>query len=265
VEKITSTTNPKIKKIVKLQKASERREQGVFIIEGFKEITFALEAGYTIDSLFYCPDIITNIDVKKISAKNIFEITREVFAKIAYREGSDGMLAIVKQINRTLKDIKLTPNPFIIVIEAIEKPGNLGAILRTADASKADAVIIADPRTDIYNPNVIRSSVGCVFTTQVVACTNQEVFDWLKKNNISVYAAALHPKSETYFNFNYTKPTAIVLGTEADGLTDFWLMNSDEKIIIPMLGKNDSLNVSNAAAILAYEVVRQRQLAMSNV
>jgi TrmH family RNA methyltransferase len=265
VEKITSTTNPKIKNIVKLQKASERREQGVFIIEGFKEITFAMEAGFTIESLFYCPDIIINININKISAKNLYEITREVFAKIAYREGSDGLLAIVKQVKHTLKDIKLSATPFVIILEAVEKPGNLGAILRTADASKADAVIIADPRTDIYNPNVIRSSVGCVFTTQVVASTNQEVYDWLKKNNISVYTAALHPKSETYFNFNYTKPTAIVLGTEADGLTDFWLKNSDKKIIIPMLGKNDSLNVSNAAAVLAYEVVRQRQLAMSNV
>ena len=262
MEKISSLQNPKIKNINKLtSKARERKEQGLFIIEGAREITLALEGGYTLDSVFVCPELFVKTDYPQVlhtvSPLILFEVSSEVFNKIAYREGSDGLLALAKPKSHSLEALSLPENPFIIIIEAVEKPGNLGAILRTADAAPAHAVIVCDPHTDMYNPNVIRSSVGCLFTVQTAICSNQEALDFLKKKNIHSYAAELNA-AEFYQNVDFSHPSAIIMGTEADGLSSFWLEHANSRIKIPMRGKIDSLNVSVSTAILSFEVMRQR-------
>ena len=180
-----------------------------------------------------------------------------MFEKIAYREGSDGLLTLASPKNHTLNDLKLSETPFIIILEAVEKPGNLGAILRTADAAQADAVIICDPATDLYNPNAIRSSVGCLFTVQTAVCSSQDALDFLRYKKIKSFAAELQA-SQWYQDTDFSVPSAIVMGTEADGLTDFWLTNADARIKIPMRGKIDSLNVSVSTAVLTFEAMRQR-------
>jgi len=261
MEIISSVQNPKIKNIAKLAKNKERKEQNLFIIEGARELSLALVAGYEIDSVFICPALFVKTDypdvLKTIFDKKIFEVTEPVFEKIAYREGSDGLLTLAKPKSHTLENLKLSDIPFIIILEAVEKPGNLGAILRTADAAQADAVIICDPATDLYNPNSIRSSVGCLFTVQTAVCTSREALGYLQRNNIKSFAAELKA-SQWYQNTDFTLPSAIIMGTEADGLTDFWLSNADMCIKIPMRGKIDSLNVSVSTAVLTFEAMRQR-------
>lgn len=268
-EKISSVQNTKVKNVIHLAKASERKEQNLFVAEGFREINLAANAGFEIKSLFYCPEVGRSKDVSdlvvSLSKKTtVFEITDAVFAKMAYRENSDGLIALA--VPRYLKpdELKLKKNPLLIVLEKVEKPGNLGAVLRTADAAAVDAVLVCDPHTDIYNPNVIRSSIGCIFTNQVVCCTSQEAIAWMRKKNIKSYAAAL-TASGWYHETEMTGATAIVLGTEADGLTDFWLNGCDAQIKIPMLGQIDSLNVSNATAIMVYEALRQRNFKQNGV
>lgn len=262
VEKISSFQNPKIKNLIKLHKAQERKEQDLFLVEGLKEINMALDAGFILTSLFWCPAMgILMSEAKNIDKKNDFkyEISAEMFARIAYRDKSDGLMGVFRQKKIELNKIIPDKNSLVVVLESVEKPGNLGAILRTADAASVFAILVCDSRTDIFNPNVVRSSMGCLFTNRVITCTNEEALKWLRKNEIHVYSAAIHPESRPYHQFNYSKSsTAIVMGTEADGLTEFWLKNCDEKIIIPMLGTIDSLNVSNTTAILIYEVMRQR-------
>ena len=260
IEKITSIQNPKIKNIVKLQqKSAERKKQNLIVIEGLREINLANRSGMKLKSLFICSDIISYDDVMIDFNSQIhcFEITKEVFEKLAYRGSTEGVIALAEPKIVDLNDIKLRVNPLVIILESVEKPGNLGAILRTADAAKADAVIICDSLTDIYNPNVIRSSVGCVFTNQVVACTTDETIFWLKEKGIKSFAAAL-TATKFYHDTDLSESVAIVMGTEADGLTEKWLKGSDEQIIIPMNGEIDSLNVSTSAAILIFEAMRQR-------
>jgi TrmH family RNA methyltransferase len=180
---------------------------------------------------------------------------------MAYRDNVDGVVALVVPKSLRLADVKLPANPLVIVLEAVEKPGNLGAILRTADAAKADAVIVCDPQTDLYNPNTIRSSLGSLFTNQVVAAPSAEVLAWLKSYGITSYAAALTGK-EFYHHQDFTRPTAIVMGTEATGLTNTWLRGADKQIKVPMRGEVDSLNVSATTAILVFEACRQRNFGM---
>ena len=258
MELITSTSNARIKNIVKLQeKASERRAQDLVVIEGGREIGLALEAGLEVKELFVCPEINKNEEAGKfLSIGSLTQVSKEVFSKIAYREGSDGLIALARPQKLSLEKIKLSKNPLIIILEAVEKPGNLGAILRTADAAHADAVIICDTKTDIYNPNVIRASIGTLFTNQVAVAASEEVMEWLKKNAITPYPAALTAK-KNYLQAALEKPCAIVMGTEADGLSEKWL-NAGEQIKIPMLGKIDSLNVSTSCAVIVFEVVRKR-------
>lgn len=260
---ITSLQNPTIKNIVKLGKSKERREQNLFLVEGARELSLALESNYYVKSVFVCrelfsktkyPKVLDNIGDAKIS-----DISITVFEKVAYRENSDGLIALMKPKCHTLENLQLTDNPFLIILESVEKPGNLGAILRTADAAHVDAVVICDPHTDIYNPNAIRSSVGGVFTVPLAVCTSTEAIKWLKNNNIRSFAAELQA-SENYQNVDFTKPSAIVMGTEADGLSNVWLNNADKRIIIPMRGKIDSLNVSVSTAILTFEAMRQRSM-----
>lgn len=261
-EKITSVHNPKVKNVIHLGKSSERKEQNLFIVEGCREITLAANAGYEFRNLFYCPEVgkvkqVTDLVSYLSKRTTVFEITVSVFGKMAYRENSDGLIALMVPKYKKLEELKLTVNPLIIVLEKVEKPGNLGAVLRTADAAKVDAVLVCDPATDIFNPNVVRSSIGCLFTNQVVCCTSQEAIAWMRKHKIRSYAAAL-TATHYYHETDLTGSSAIVLGTEADGLTEFWLKESDDQIKIPMLGQIDSLNVSNATAIIVYEAKRQR-------
>jgi TrmH family RNA methyltransferase len=256
---ISSTQNPKIKSLLALEKPRERRKQQLFVIEGKKEIGMALEAGYKIGNLFFCEDLISLNELKSLGVEEKFlaRVTKEVFDKIAIRENSGGVIAVAEMKAHSLIQIQLSKNPLLLILEGVEKPGNLGAILRTADAAGVDAVIISDPQTDFYNPNVIRSSIGCIFTKQVAAATSDETIQWLKKNDISILCTYLEA-SKPYHTIDYTKPSAIVMGTESTGLTKAWTENSDANIIIPMGGKIDSMNVSTAAAVVVFEAKRQR-------
>lgn len=258
---ITSLQNPAIKNIVKLSKSKVRTEQQLFVIEGARELSLALEGGYEITGAYVCREFFNHTRypsvLDPIDEKMVVDISREVFHKIAYRENSDGIVVLAKPKQHGLDNLKLTNNPFLIILESVEKPGNLGAVLRTADASAADAVIVCDPRTDLYNPNVIRSGVGTLFTVQTALCTSAEAYEWLTQNNIASFAAELQA-AEFYQHCDFTGPSAIVMGTEAEGLTGFWLNNATKRIKIPMRGKIDSLNVSVSTAVLTFEAMRQR-------
>jgi len=256
---ITSTQNPKIKNLLTLEKPRERRKQGLFVIEGRREISLALQAGYKIGNLFFCDELITPAELEDLNPGNklLIPVSKEVFEKIAIRENSGGVVAVAEQKTHRLDDIRLSRNPLVLVLESIEKPGNLGAILRTADAAALDAVIICDPQTDFYNPNVIRSSVGCIFTNQVASATSAETLQWLEKNNITPYSAYLGASSP-YHTVDFKGPSAIVMGTESTGLSKTWITENQHPIIIPMAGKIDSMNVSVAAAVIVFEARRQR-------
>lgn len=255
-EVITSVSNSIIKNIVKLSgKSSERKSQNLIVIEGAREINLAKENGFEIEILFVCSEIIKQ---NFFEFNSVVEVSKNVFKKIAYRENSDGLIALAKPKFLKLSELRFSANPFIIILESVEKPGNLGAILRTADAAGADAVIICDAKTDLYNPNVIRSSIGCVFTNQIVVSFSDAVLQFLREKKIKIFAAALSAK-KNYTEVDLTLPSAIAMGTEAHGLTAKWLAAAGEQIKIPMLGKIDSLNVSTSCAILAFEAVRQRR------
>ena len=257
---INSINNQKIKDLVKLKKAGERREKGLIIIDGSREIELAQKSGMDILELFYCPALIKkevkyffNIDCEKIT-----EVSEAVFLKICYKENPDGYFALAKTSFLSLNSVKLNKNPLIVVLEAVEKPGNLGAIIRTAYATGVDLIIINDNQTDIYNPNVIRASEGFVFNKSIIICSLDETIDWLKKNKIVSFGAATSGKN------NYTKekmngPVAIIMGSEANGLSDKWLKRADKLVKIPMAKGIDSLNVSVSAAVLLYEALRQRE------
>lgn len=260
MKQISSVQNPFIKSLVQLQeKAKSRKQSGTFLIEGQREITLALKGGYTLQTILFVPEIISfESIVSQVNQKvEYIEITKEVYQKLAYRDTTEGVLAIAETKPLLLADLKLSENPLILVAEGIEKPGNIGAILRTADAANIDAVIIANPKSDLYNPNVVRSSVGCLFTRQIATDTTENVIEYLKQNNINFYSATLQ-NSTAYHTQNYTLPTALVVGTEATGLTQNWRDQSTSNIIIPMQGEIDSMNVSVAAAILLFEAKRQR-------
>ena len=276
---LTSTQNPRIKALLTLQlKSSERRKQGLFVVEGQRELSHCIEAGLDIDSLFYCPDLLpapptfptSSIDIHSTlpthltspthptSPIKIYEVTPAVYEKIAYRGSTEGIIAIIRSKPLTLSDLKFPENPLLVVLESVEKPGNLGAVLRSADAAGADAVIVCDPLTDLYNPNLIRSSVGAIFTVPCVACTSADCIRFLKEHGIQILTAQLQD-SRPYYDSPMTTGTAIIMGTESTGLTTQWRQAADAHIRIPMLGQLDSLNVSVSAAILLFEAVRQRK------
>ena len=315
-EIITSGQNPKIKELLALQEKSRtRREKGLFVVEGRRELGHCIGAGFRVRTLFVCREILgeeglkeildgigsrseqCNVKTSKAEAKAdkaaidkndgtkpedtaksgmnaeknglntekggnepelmIIEVPKALYDKIAYRGGTEGVIAEVEWKERGLKDIRLGEKPLIMVLEAVEKPGNLGAVLRSADAAGADAVIICDPLTDLYNPNLIRASIGAVFSRQVATASSEDTVRWLKENGIKILTAQLQD-SEWYYAEDMRGGVAIVMGTEATGLTDFWRKSADAHIKIPMLGQLDSLNVSVSAAILLYEAVRQR-------
>ena len=258
---ITSSQNTYIKELVQLKdKSRERRKTGLFLIEGQREISLALKGGYQLETILFYSELFPIEQLNNLTTQptNTIEISKEVYQKLAYRGTTEGVLAVAKSKPNSLADLKLDKeHPLILVAEAPEKPGNIGAILRTADAANVDAVIIANPKTDLYNPNIIRSSVGCVFTNSIATGTTEEIISFLKAQNITIYCAALQA-SVDYHTQDYTKPSAIVVGTEATGLSNLWLESSTQNIIIPMQGEIDSMNVSVAAGILIFEAVRQR-------
>ena len=260
---ISSTQNPKIKHLLALQqKSSLRREEGLFVVEGRREIGHCIEAGYDIDSLFMLAPKgqeahAANVIGKPMPAERSFTLTPNIYEKVAYRESTEGAIAIVRTKRQSLSELPLPQEPLIVVLESVEKPGNLGAVLRSADAAGVDAVIVCDPLTDLYNPNLIRSSIGAVFTVPVVACSSEECIAFLKSKGIKILTAQLQD-SELYYATDMTCGTAIVMGTESTGLTTQWRKAADAHIRIPMLGALDSLNVSVSAAILMFEAVRQR-------
>lgn len=256
---ITSLQNPKIKQAVKLRDRRERDESGLFLIEGYRELKRAVDAGWKIETLFYCPEFFLGTNEKELISKcnDCYLCTKEVFAKISYRDRPDGLLGVAPKRHLKLADIKLKKNPFLLVAESIEKPGNLGTILRSCDAAGVDAVIVSDPTTDIYNPNVVRSSVGTLFTLPVLETASQETLSFLKKNKITIAAATPHAE-KTFTEANFKEPIAIVVGTEQYGLTEEWMKQAEVLVRIPMLGVADSLNVASAATLLLYEVLRQR-------
>lgn len=264
---ISSTQNPKIKSLIALQqKSSERRKQGLFCVEGQRELQHCLEAGMEIDTIFCCPELLhstsadSTLDIENVkTCRGTYEVTENVYSKIAYRGGTEGLVAEVRVPVRSLSSLTLSDKALIVVVESVEKPGNLGAILRSADAAGADAVIVCDPLTDLYNPNLIRSSIGAIFTVPCIACTSDECISFLKSHGIRILTAQLQD-SQLYYETDMTHATAIVMGTEATGLTDAWRKAADAHIRIPMNGCLDSLNVSVSAAILLFEAVRQRRL-----
>lgn len=262
-EIITSAQNPKIKNLLALQeKSKERRKSGLFVVEGRRELLHCIEAGYEPYAVFCCPEIISEDDLHDIASKcgcAFFELPIHLYDKVAYRGGTEGVIAELRCKDMGLETLNLPENPLVVVLESVEKPGNLGAVLRSADASGADAVIVCDHLTDMYNPNLIRSSIGAIFTVPVATASSEDTISWLKANGIKIYTAQLQD-SEWYYDTDMRGGTAIVMGTEATGLTDCWRQAADAHIKIPMLGRLDSLNVSVSAAILMFEAVRQRNI-----
>ena len=261
MKKITSIQNTYIKDLLKLQdKSRERRKKGLFLVEGKREISLILKGNYLIDSLLYVPDFFSEVELQNLKAQtpHLIEITKEIYKKLAYRDSTEGIIAVVKTKEFSLTNIKFSSKtPLILILESIEKPGNIGAMLRTADAANIDAVFIADAKSDMYNPNIIRSSVGCVFTNQIAVGTSEEIIRYLQEKSIHIYSATLQNSNE-YHKENYTNASAIVVGTEANGLSPIWRDNATQNINIPMQGEIDSMNVSVAAAIILFEAKRQR-------
>ena len=259
-KKIDSTQNSLIKQcLVLLEKSRERRKQGLFLVEGQREIQLAISGGYELQTLLFCEAICSENSTKYTTVNTqIIEISLEVYQKLAYRKTTEGILAIVKTKELALNKLRFkNKNPLILIAEAPEKPGNIGALLRSADAANLDGFIIANPKTDLYNPNIIRSSVGCLFTNNIATGSTQEIIDFLAQQNIQLFSAILQ-ESKPYHSQDFTKPTAIAVGTEATGLSEIWRTQSTQNIHIPMQGAIDSMNVSVAAGILIFEAKRQR-------
>lgn len=259
---ILSIQNPTVKRLLLLQdKSRARKKEGGFIIEGKREIKLAIAGGYPITEVYYREDLLATSEIMNLLegvTPIMTTVSQEVYEKIAYRSGTEGVIAFAKAKQKKVHELTLPKSPLILVAEAPEKPGNIGALLRTADAAGIDAVIIANPKTDIFNPNIIRSSVGCVFTTQIATGTTEEVIAFLTSQNVRIYSAILQD-ARAYENEDYKGPCAIVVGTEATGLSEKWRA-AGTTIKIKMRGKIDSINVSVAAGILIFEAVRQRSI-----
>ncbi|MCC7303245.1 MAG: RNA methyltransferase [Bacteroidia bacterium] len=252
---ISSPTNHRIKNLLRLyERSSERREQGAFVTEGRKEIDLALESGYELLEFYHCTKL--GSPVPSVTEDRYFEISATAFEKIAYRENTDGVIAVFRTPDHSLSNLKPGKSALVIVLERVEKPGNLGAVLRIADGCNADALLICDPRTDLYNPNVIRSSVGCVFTRKIGVAGLHETQQWLTENKLNCFTASPEA-SKNYFEQDLTAASAFIFGTEHEGLSEAWDAIGIP-IRIPMLGKNDSLNVAASVSVITYEAIRQR-------
>ena len=263
-EAITSVQNKSIKQLLLLsQKSRIRKKTGTFVIEGQRELQIAVKSGFEILQIYYCQEIVSEQFIRQIQQQSegrleCIIISNEVYQKVAYRSSTEGIVSVVKSKEILIEHLELPEeNSLLLVAEAPEKPGNIGALLRTADAVKADAVILANPKTDLYNPNIIRSSIGCIFSNTVVSGSTRQIIDFLQKNHIQIISAALQ-NATNYTTIDYQKSTAIVVGTEDKGLSSDWIEHADHIVKIPMRGAIDSMNVSVAAGILLYEVDRQR-------
>lgn len=256
---ISSLQNPKIKNAVKLKEAKERKSQNTILIEGKRELRLAAEAGISLIDIFVQEDI-PSADIPFLHkyADKIITVSPEVFEKISFRQNPDGILAVAEPKSANLIDLKISDDPLILILESIEKPGNLGAIIRSADGAQADAVIIADPRIDIYNPNAIRASQGTIFCLPVLVDSSENIVKWLKDRNIKIIATTPSAAQE-YSDIDLKGPAAIIAGTEDQGLSRYWLERADEKVKISMRGRIDSLNVSVSTAIILFEAIRQRK------
>ncbi len=260
---ITSSKNQRIKDAVALGKGRKRQAAGLFGAEGEREITRAIQSGYIPESLFVCPDLVTPdfsavlSDIERRHNLTVFEVSKDVFAKLAVRAGSGGVFAVFPDRQLILSQLCLPELALVVAVEGIEKPGNLGALLRSADGAGFDAVVVLDAVIDIYNPNVIRSSLGTVFSKQVVTATSKDFYDFCKDKSLSTIGAALSDRATTYDEQTYTAGCAIILGSEAFGLSDFWMEKADHLAKISMLGIADSLNVAMAGSIMMYEARRQ--------
>ncbi|MBP3725754.1 MAG: RNA methyltransferase [Bacteroidaceae bacterium] len=261
---LSSVHNPRIRQLQLLQqKSSERRRTGLFVVEGVRELGHCLTAGYRVQTLLTCPSLLekhreAGERLATVSAREHYEITPAVYERLAYRDNTEGVIAVVETRTTTLQQLQLPDNPLIVVVERVEKPGNLGAILRSAEAAHADAVVVCDALTDIYNPNIIRSSLGAVFLVPTVVCTTEACIGFLTAQGVQILTAQLQD-SQPYYATDMRRATAIVMGAEDTGLSDVWRKAADSHIRIPMLGQLDSLNVSVSTAILLFEAVRQRE------
>ncbi|HYN29863.1 MAG TPA: RNA methyltransferase [Dermatophilaceae bacterium] len=261
---LTSPANPRLKALAALRRRRGREESGLVLVEGFEELSLAVAAGVRPRTLFHCPELMLDADrqgrlVADLRGRGVetVRVSRAAFERVAYREGPDGFLAVVPAVARRLADLDLPPDPLVLVCEGVEKPGNLGAMLRTADAAGVAAVVAVDPLTDWGNPNVVRASKGTVFALPVVTATAGELLAWLAASGIPLLATtpdtdALHTDAD------YRGPVAVAVGTEKGGLSDTVLRAAAVRVRIPMRGRADSLNVATSAAVVLYEAVRQR-------
>ena len=260
---ITSLKNDKIKQTFKLRERKYRDKFGLTLLEGYRELSRASEYGMDLKECFFCPEMFLGENeytlLENLASKGvrIYQVTTAILRKLAYRERPEGLIATATITDHSLENLPVKENAFYLVAEAIEKPGNLGSILRSADAAGVDGLILCDKTTDIYNPNVIRASTGALFSVPMAVCTSEEALAWLKKNNIKTLAATPHT-DYVYTDVDLTQSVAIAVGTEQHGLSPLWMDSADLKVVIPMLGKIDSLNVATATTILLYETARQR-------
>ena len=261
---ITSSQNEKIKLVLKLKEKRNREEFNLFIIEGYREISRAIDSHYPIDTLYFCEELFLGSNEDKLIQEigkraSLIRVPEHLFEKFSYRDRPDGLLALAPIQKKSLKELVLDPSktPLIIIAESIEKPGNLGSILRSADATLVSAVIVCDPCTDIYNPNVVRASVGTLFSIPVIQTNTEETMQYLRDHGILIVAATPHTDT-LYTEVDLKQPVAIAVGTEQVGLSDAWMQSADIKVKIPMLGIADSLNVAAATTLLLYEAIRQR-------
>jgi TrmH family RNA methyltransferase len=265
VEIITSLQNPRLKRLIRLRDRRPRDEEHAFLVEGYREVRRALEKKVALDEVYFSMEWFLGVNEPALLAEaeaagaKLFELSKDAFAKVAYRERPDGILAVAPQWRRALADLTLSAKPFILVVEAIEKPGNLGTILRSADAAGCDAVIVCDPVTDLFNPNVVRASTGVLFSVPCVVEESATVLAWLKERGIRTVSTTPAAKA-LYSDTDLGGPLAIIMGSEQYGLSEFWLKNADVPVRIPMAGQADSLNVAMAALITLFEAVRQRSL-----
>ncbi|MBF0486173.1 MAG: RNA methyltransferase [Candidatus Omnitrophica bacterium] len=264
LEKLTSPDNSGVKRVVRLRTKKSRDAKNLTIVEGVRELRRAVDAGLRFEcvyicreGVYHCPEeIVAYLEARRV---RVIDTSCSVFDKIAYGDRTEGVLGLCEQPQLKLSDLKLRENPLIVVMESVEKPGNLGGVLRTSDGAGVDALLVCDETTDVYNPNVVRASLGAVFSVPTVSCSSREALEFFKARGIKTFAAVVQAE-DFYFLKNMTGAVAIVMGSEQKGLSDFWIKNADEKVRIPMMGQVDSLNVSVSAAILIYETVRQRNM-----
>jgi TrmH family RNA methyltransferase len=262
-ESITSVTNPRVKQLVKLRNRRERDASGVFLVEGFRELTRAVDSGLGVREIYVCPDLFLGSNEAALIERAVaggaerVELGSQAFQKVSYRDRPEGLIGLADQFPATLDRLKPRSNPLILVVESIEKPGNLGTMLRTADAAAVDAVIVCEPTTDPFNPNVIRASLGCIFLVPLAISSTADALRWLVERGITTFAAT-PAASLPYWQADLRKPSAIAVGSEQYGLTETWLQEAGEKIRIPMGGQVDSLNAAMAAGVILFEAVRQR-------